>query len=59
MRVINIVFVNCGLSLMGTSTMYLCGEKSPCVPWSDHFDIDFYPCIDTPDNTISLLCVRS
>ena len=56
MRVINMVLGTRGVGILGTCTMYLCGEKSPYVVWVDHIDVDFYPCIDTPDNTVSLLC---
>lgn len=44
-----------GVGILGTCTMYLCGEKSPYVVWGD-VDIDFYPCTDNQDNTVSLLC---
>ena len=53
---INMVLGTRGVGILGTCTMYLCGEKSPYVVWVDHIDVDFYPCIDTPDNTVSLLC---
>lgn len=56
MRVINMVLGTRGVGILGTCTMYLCGEKSPCVVWMDNIDVDFYPCIDTSDNTVSLLC---
>ena len=56
MRVINMVLGTRGVGILGTCTMYLCGGKSPYVVWMDNIDVDFYPCIDTSDNTVSLLC---
>ena len=53
---INMVLGTRGVGILGTSTMYLCGEKSPYVVWMDNIDIDFYPCTDNQDNTVSLLC---
>lgn len=53
---INMVLGTRGVGILGTCTMYLRGEKSPYVVWMYNIDVDFYPCIDAPDNTVSLLC---